>query len=299
MKSLLLPLKYIIYHPLTKDRPIKGILRFLQWQIISRLNAGSHIHSWFSGLKLSVKRGMHGATGCIYVGLPEFEDMSFLLHFLREDDLFIDIGANVGSYTILASGNNKCKSISVEPVPSTFKFLERNVEINNLINIVSLNNIGVGSEEGNLHFTNGFDTTNHVVKEASHDSIRVPINTLDNLALNLKVEKDILVKLDVEGFEYNVLVGGERTLRSNAVKAIIVELNGCGNRYGFKDSSVDEKLRSFGFSTYSYNPFSRALEGIPTFNSQENTLYIKKEFIEDVKKKITYSKSFKVFNKRI
>lgn len=47
---------------------------------------------------------MTGATGNIYVGLHEFEDMAFLLHVLRRTDLFVDVGANIGSYTILAGG---------------------------------------------------------------------------------------------------------------------------------------------------------------------------------------------------
>jgi hypothetical protein len=47
--------------------------------------------------------GMTGATGNLYVGLHEFEEMAFLLHFLRPGDLFADVGANVGSYTILAA----------------------------------------------------------------------------------------------------------------------------------------------------------------------------------------------------
>jgi len=43
-------------------------------------------------------------------------DMGFLLHFLRKDDLFLDVGANIGSYTVLAGGAVGAKSISFEPV---------------------------------------------------------------------------------------------------------------------------------------------------------------------------------------
>ena len=45
---------------------------------------------------------MHGVTGNVYCGLHDFAEMSFMLHLLRAGDLFADIGANVGSYTVLA-----------------------------------------------------------------------------------------------------------------------------------------------------------------------------------------------------
>ena len=299
MKSLLLPLKYILNHQLTKGQPVQGIFRFVQWQIRSRINSGEHIYTWISDLKLSVKKGMHGATGCIYVGLPEFEDMGFLLHFLNTEDLFIDIGANVGSYTILASGNNNSTSISIEPVPSTFSWLKKNIELNHLNEKVSSFNIGLGDVESVLHFTNGLGTTNHVVDKSFKDAIEVPVKKLDDLVDIDDLETDILIKLDVEGFEYNVLIGGQTTLCSDKTKAIIVELNGSGNRYGFKDSLVDEKLRSFGFSTYSYDPFTKSLKLIPIFNTEGNTLYIKRVFLEEVQDKLLNASSFEVNNTRI
>lgn len=49
---------------------------------------------------------MTGATGNWYCGLQEYEDMSFVLHALRPGDLFVDVGANIGSYSILAAGGS-------------------------------------------------------------------------------------------------------------------------------------------------------------------------------------------------
>ena len=52
--------------------------------------------------RLLVSRGMYGATQNVYCGLNDFEDMSFVLHYLRQDDIFLDVGANIGAYTVLA-----------------------------------------------------------------------------------------------------------------------------------------------------------------------------------------------------
>ncbi|MDN2583382.1 hypothetical protein [Aquibium sp. ELW1220] len=61
------------------------------------------IIDWIDGAKLAVRRGMIGATGNIYCGLHEYVDMRFVLDTLQPGDLFVDIGAPVVSYTVLAS----------------------------------------------------------------------------------------------------------------------------------------------------------------------------------------------------
>ena len=101
--NLLDTLRFVCRHPLNRKKPIAGLLRFVDWQIRSRVQ-GEVTHPWVGGTKLAVRKGMTGATGNIYCGLHEFPDMAFVLHALKTTDVFLDIGANVGAYTILASG---------------------------------------------------------------------------------------------------------------------------------------------------------------------------------------------------
>lgn len=72
--------------------------RFVRWQIESRLKEDVTF-DWIGDAKLVVGNGMTGATGNVYCCLNEFADMGFLLHLLRKGDLFIDVGANIGSYS--------------------------------------------------------------------------------------------------------------------------------------------------------------------------------------------------------
>ncbi len=97
-------LRYILVHPLSKRNRTKAFLKYLCWQIGYRLNPYPIIYPFVEKSKLIIAKGMTGATGNIYVGLHDFEKMGFLLHLLRPEDLFADVGANIGSYTILASG---------------------------------------------------------------------------------------------------------------------------------------------------------------------------------------------------
>lgn len=296
MKKLFNIIRFINNHPLTKDNRKSALFRFLKWQIVSRFYPHPVIHPFLEGSKLIVKKGMTGATGNIYVGLHEFEDMAFLLHFLLQDDVFGDIGANIGAYTILASGVVNAKSITVEPIPSTFKHLQNNIKINDVENLVSAFNNGVGAIEGSLRFTESFDTVNHVVTENAvphENTIQVPMVTMDYLFSN---NLPALLKIDVEGFELNVLKGGENVLKSNELKAIIIELNGSGNRYGITDKEVHDLLLYYNFLPYSYNPFERQLKNIPEFLGNGNTIYIKD--IGFVEERIHKSRKYSLFEKR-
>jgi hypothetical protein len=117
---------FLATHPLTRRRRLSAAARVLRWQIESRICDEVTI-DWIGGTRLAARRGMTGATGNIYAGLHEFPDMAFVLHFLRPCDVFADVGANVGSYTILASGVVRCHTVAFEPDPLTAAALERNV----------------------------------------------------------------------------------------------------------------------------------------------------------------------------
>src|ERR1700739_1067728 len=119
-------LRFIFSYPLNRGRPLSALGRLVVWQLTSRLHAEIEF-DWIEGAKLLVSRGMTGATGNIYCGLHEFAEMGFLLHLLRPNDLFLDVGANVGSYTILASRVCGARVIAFEPDPGAAKALRRNI----------------------------------------------------------------------------------------------------------------------------------------------------------------------------
>ena len=106
MKAVIDLARFFASHPLTHTSPIKAWQRWLSWQIKSRLR-DEVIVPWIGGQLLAVRRGMTGATGNVYAGLHEFADMMFLLHFLRERDLFLDIGANVGTQPLTCTATSR------------------------------------------------------------------------------------------------------------------------------------------------------------------------------------------------
>jgi hypothetical protein len=92
----------IARHPLNRGKALAALLRWSRWQIDSCLVPGPVLVPFFNSYSLFAQAGMTGITQNIYVGRAEFREMAFLLHVLRPDDLFVDVGANIGAYTILA-----------------------------------------------------------------------------------------------------------------------------------------------------------------------------------------------------
>lgn len=297
-KKIAVPIRYIYTHPLTKDNKFSALLRFLKWQISSRFTKNALNVKWIGDLQLAMHKGMHGATGCIYVGLPEFNDMSFLLHFLDAKSNFIDIGANVGVYSLLAAGIKKSRTIAIEPIPQTFQYLTTNIQLNQLENLITSYNIGLSDKKGELHFTKDKDTINHVANSKSENTVSVNVDTLDNLLSHTSLSST-LIKLDVEGFEYHVLSGGSNTLNNENIMALIVELNGSSNKYGLCDEMVDKQLVAYGFEKYDYNPFTRELKALTQFHHEANTLYIRNSKLSVVKEKLRAAPPFQLLNKTI
>lgn len=289
--SLLNTLQVTWNHPLNAGGRLTALSRFVRWQVGSRLVKGLVAVDYIDGTRLLLATGMRGATMSIYTGLQEFEDMAFALHFLRENDLFVDVGANIGTYTILASGGAGARSIAIEPVPATYNRLMDNVHLNNITAKVDALNIALGQQVGVLNFTSGMTSAvNHVVikSEAKTKLICVPVNTLDNV---LRGHTPALIKIDVEGYETLVLAGGNQILAQDSLLAVIMELNGSGARYGYSEDALHRTMLGYGFSTFSYSPLDRRLIPLDGKNSKSgNTLYLRN--IDVVMERIQSAKQF-------
>ena len=275
MNAFIRTLKFIVRHPLNRGRFWSALATYLRWQIGSRLVPGSVAVPFVNGTRLLVKSGMTGATQNIYCGLQEFEDMALVLHTLHPGDVFVDAGANVGSYTILAAGACGAYVTAVEPVPSTFAHLLDNIHLNDVKSLVTALNVGLGAVPGHLHFSQDLDTVNHVLspeESMSAPGISVPVDTMDAV---LKGQGPTIIKIDVEGYETEVLRGARASLASEKLLAIIMELNGSGNRYGFDEAKLHIEMLEHGFIPCAYDPWKRSLTPLKTKNAQGNTLYVK------------------------
>ena len=277
MKQLWSILTFIWRHPLAKRRKWTAYAKFFGWQINQKIYRRPVVCTLVEDSVLLVEKGMTGATGNIYTGLLEFEDMAFVLHVLRQGDLFGDIGANIGVYTVLASKNAGAGVIAIEPIPSTIEKLKGNIQLNQISESVTLLAyvVGSGKEPPSVWFTQNLDTINHVagVDELIDKKlmVEIPVKTIDYL---FSGKEPVILKIDIEGFEWPALNGALTVLSSSSIKGLIIELNGSGKRYGYADEEIHQLLLSSDFKPYSYDPFLRKFTPVPTFGNM-NTIYIK------------------------
>jgi FkbM family methyltransferase len=274
LKELLTITKFIAVHPLNTTHKVKAILNFFIWQIGTRLLSKKIIVPWVGDSKFIAGSGETGLTGNIYAGFMEYEDMIFLLHALQPTETFVDVGANIGAYTILASKVVQSHSIAFEPLPETANRLKDQIHVNRIESIVDVRNMGVGDKKGALFFTNNNDTVNKVsLAGESENTTRVEVGTLDT---ELTEDVQYFFKIDVEGFEYNVLEGGSKILSSPNVSAIIIELNDSGEEFGHSYEEIHQKLLNFNLTPVSYDPFKRTLKKLNGYNKDGgNTIYIR------------------------
>lgn len=101
-------LRFLIKHPLNRPNRLGALSRFMRWQFATRIMPYPQHVPFVNDTVLIMERGMSGATGNWYCGLHEVADMAFVLHALRAGDLFADVGANIGSFTVLASRGGWC-----------------------------------------------------------------------------------------------------------------------------------------------------------------------------------------------
>lgn len=270
--GLINTLRFILQHPLNKKQKVKAVARWASWQVGSRLVSGPVAVPFVNGSMLLVSPGMTGATGNVYTGLHEFEDMAFVLHLLRPGDLFVDVGANVGTYTVLGGAVAGANCVSVEPIKDAYERLVLNVHLNGIQDRVEALNCGLASKTGTLTFTSGLDTMNHVsVGTDGGQSVRVA--ALDDVLCDAA---PTLVKIDVEGYEVEVIEGAGRVLAAESMLAVVMELNGSGRRYGYEDTDIHKRMLSYGFTPCAYSPLSRSLSAVDMAGRRSaNIIYVK------------------------
>jgi len=288
--SLVKTVRFLLQHPLGQEHPFATLERYARWQLASRLGFGPSVVPFVEDAHLIVARGMTGATGNIYVGLHEYDDMAFVLHVLRPGDLFVDIGANIGTYTILAAKVVGAKTISVEPLPATFAHLENNIHYNRVGNLVEAKNVGLAGERGNLCFSADMDTMNHIVDDSyAGPSVPVDVLPLDEL---LAGREPFAMKIDVEGFERQVLAGGARTLASKALQAIVIEVNEHEQRYDRTGKTALETLRDAGFGSYRYDARERRIVPSDAHSTYGNYVFIRDA--EVVRERVASARQYRV-----
>ncbi len=176
---------------------------------------------------------------------PEWKEMQAWKKILGKDTLFVDIGANVGTYSMWAADLGS-EVIAVEPMADALKALDDNAALNGYgLEIVPA---ALAEDPGVMRMTNWLATRNHLLPEAETEGVEVEVRTLDSV-LGDRIAHG--VKIDVEGAERLVLEGATTALAEGRLLVIQVEWNVLAEElFGERRSRLAEMLRGYGYEFY-------------------------------------------------
>lgn len=149
-----------------------------------------------------------------------------LYQLTKKDDIVLDIGTNIGS-TLLGFANiigNKGEVYGFEPDKYNYEQCQQNITLNNFKNI-EVANIGLGNEKGEFSLVVDTPTNRGGNRISLNNNNKmaeiITVDTLDNWFQSKKLSQIDLIKIDVEGFELNVLKGGSESIKKYQPKLFI------------------------------------------------------------------------------
>uniref|UniRef100_A0A7C4U847 FkbM family methyltransferase n=1 Tax=candidate division WOR-3 bacterium TaxID=2052148 RepID=A0A7C4U847_UNCW3 len=154
---------------------------------------------------------------------------------IKKGDIVVDVGANVGIFTIKAAKEvgNDGKVIAVEPEGECLSMLQRNIQENKLRNVLVIQK-GVWIKKDKLKFYISPSSTGHSFYESIHYKVaEIEVDSLDNILKEYGIERTDFVKLDIEGAEVEAVKGMNEVLKSGA-KIVIASYHLINNDFTYK-----------------------------------------------------------------
>jgi FkbM family methyltransferase len=255
--SILRSLDLVLNHPYNQGRKIKTILRILWWKINQKYFKLPVVVEIVPGKKCICYPESPFGGLMVYTKLPEYFEMAFLYNILDENGVFIDVGANMGEMSLLASAKiKKGRVIAFEPSPVAVYRLHENIALNGLSNNVKVVPMVVSNKNGFETFSSGkYSEVDHIVanQKTGKRVVRLRSTRLDTFLKSEKINNVDCLKVDVEGAEMKILEGLGGLLDGRKIGIMILEINKNCVKYGFKPSDIFTYLLARDYIIYSFD----------------------------------------------
>lgn len=285
----------LLSHQANKGQRWRAIYKTFYWQLY-RHTTKKPLDIDYHGLKLRCHYPSTSATRALYYsGLPDFWEMRFMQMYLKPGDAVIDIGANVGLYSIFMRSLVKQSGFvhAFEPNPITAERFNENCALNNLTN-VKLHNFGCSDKNADVSFcADGDASAAHIPskEDARADNIEITTIRLDTYLDNQDYS---MAKLDIEGYEPFAVRGMQNWLTQSNPPVMQIEMAGLANIHGITTDQFIKELTELGYDTMIYQAKTNSL--IPAGKhwelGEQNVLAIardKLDFVNDRLKATTRS----------
>ncbi len=273
-------LKKIYSHPYNQQNKLSALFRYIKYLYFkfnkverTQLNVwGNRTLVWYK----DSKQGMW----LLFNYIIDWEEYKLIENLSKPDSVIVDVGANVGYYTLWVSKfNYNGKVYAFEPNELNYKRLCENIASNSSDHqIIPVKN-AVSNFSGFVSMTSELDTLNHILKvdDASNlETVQVECITLDQFAEKNAIQHIDFLKIDVEGFEWEVLDGAKKMLETSSIGIVQVEINNALDNSGHTSQQLLDLLLANGYALCKYSVEENRLVKIDYEVSRENYFAVSK-----------------------
>lgn len=192
----------------------------------------------------------------VYFNLDSDSSKPLLEYIPDQNGLIIDVGANIGQTSLWIANHVMKQSITIiafEPSPITFNKLTKNISLNKF-STIKIENIALGNSDSKLLMIQDCVSNSGTFKVCNSD-VNHPGNHIEVIQLKLDTflekatDKILFIKIDVEGFEYKVLLGAKEIIRKNK-PILYIELSFINlKNQGYAATDLIELLKSYGYNS--------------------------------------------------
>jgi len=203
--------------PVNRGQRIKAAGRTIAYDVRTRALGKPTTARIGRKSKIVSYQGETNSPHAVYRNPPNTPEMYVWRNHLRAGDTFMDVGTNVGIYTLFAIDCG-ARVIGVEPDPASQKRLRENLALNGYA--AEIHDVALSTEPGTMRLTQGLDSNNHLVIDGSGEGVEVEVRTLDSVLGDRHIAG---LKIDVEGAERLVIEGARQALTEHRIDLIQME----------------------------------------------------------------------------
>ncbi len=277
-------LQWLFSHDVARKHPFRTVWRLINWELlrISNRTVESRYDETFD-ITLVPHEG--ASRLAYYFGVSEPELFAFYEGFLKPGMTVVDAGANIGLHTLFFAKRvgPEGRVYAFEPGQSAFDRLESHVKRNRLANVRCFH-CALGAAEGVVALAeNCQDNSRNFVVEASAEAagcMNIGLRPLDQILKKENVSRVDFLKIDVEGFEPQVLEGASNYLRQQSIRVLQLELDDSSlARSGYSAGQVSGMLHRVGYRCAEWSFQSRSFQ--PASHARFNTFFVaEKELVQ-------------------
>lgn len=179
------------------------------------LRKSDHATVWRNGICIHTRLGNGEGMFCAAAGTDYEPEMKWFLERMTPGAVFVDVGANIGLYSLHAAKRIgfEGRVIAFEPTPETHDLFVENIRLNQMEGVIEPHRFGLSDHSGELPLvTGGRPASNRLGTEGEISSGTVPVRTLDEINGSLHLERLDFLKADIEGGEAKMFAGAKNTL---------------------------------------------------------------------------------------